>query len=141
MGVVREAVTEMRRTAAAARPSLDPALLAAFTERADSAVADLRRLIGLLRREPDTRPVPSPSPQRRSWMVDVLTALAACAVTVAEVDLLPGVEPDCVAVVVAAILPGALAVRRTNLTVAVLVAIGVQGVGAEVLPGLGAALV
>lgn len=65
VGVVREAVAEMRRTAAAAQSSLDPALLAAITERGDSAVADLRRLIGLLRSEPDTRPVRSPAPQRR----------------------------------------------------------------------------
>ena len=145
VGVVREAVTQMRATAAAARVSLDPVLLTAITKRGDVAVADLRRLLGLLRTESDTQHMDSPLPQRRPWLLDILTALAASIITVIEANLLPGIEPDRATVVGAVLLPAALAVRRTDLRVAVLIAIGVQavgaGFGAEVLPGFGAALV
>jgi len=145
VGVVREAVTQMRETAAAARLSLDPALLTAITQRGDIAVADLRRLIGLLRIEPDTQDIESPLPQRRTWLFDMVTALVASTIVVIEVNLLPGIEPDRATVVGAVLLPAALAVRRTDLRVAVLIAIGVQavgaGLGADVLPGFGTALV
>lgn len=145
VGVVRKAVTQMREMAAAARLSLDPALLTAITERGGTAVADLRRLIGLLRTEPDTHHVQSPPPQRRPWPADILTALAASTITVIEVNLLPGIEPDRASVAGAVLLPTALAVRRTDLRVAVLIAIAVQAAGevfgADVLPGFGTALV
>jgi len=145
VGVVREAVTQMRETAAAARLSLDPALLTAITQRGDIAVADLRRLIGLLRIEPDTQDIKSPRPQSQLWLFDMVTALVASTIVVIEVNLLPGIEPDRATVVGAVLLPAALAVRRTDLRVAVLIAIGVHavgaGLGADVLPGFGTALV
>ena len=145
VGVVREAVVQMRESAAAARVSLDPARLRAITERGESAVADLRRLIGLMRTEPDTQVMHSPVPQRRPWVFDIPTALAASIITIVEVSLLPGIEPDRASVAFAVLLPAALAVRRTDLRVAVLIAIGVQaaaaGLGAEVLSGFGTALV
>jgi len=145
VGVVREAVTQMRATAAAAWLSLDPGLLTAISKRGDMAVADLRRLIGLLRTERDTQNMQAPLPQRRPWLFDMFTALAASTITVVEITRLPGIEPDRATVVGALVLPAALAVRRTDLRVAVLIAIWVQavgaGFGAEVLPGLGTAVV
>jgi signal transduction histidine kinase len=143
--VVRDAVTQMRKTAAAARVSLDPSLLRAITERGGTAVADLRRLIGLLRTEPGTPAQQAPDPRHRPWVLDLGTGLAASVITVVEANLLPGIEPDRASVVSAALLPAALAVRRTNLRVAVLIAIGMQAAGAlsgaDVLPGFGTSLV
>jgi signal transduction histidine kinase len=130
VGVVREAVTQMRATAAAARPTLDPALLIAITERGDAAVADLRRLIGLLRTEPAAEHRGPVIRRRRPWVVDVVTALAAAAVTLAEIRFMPGMELHWVSVVFGVALGATLALRRTELATAVAVAIGVQSAGA-----------
>lgn len=50
--LIRTAVSDMRTAARAAEPDLDPTHLAAVRTRGIEAVAELRRLLGLLRNEP-----------------------------------------------------------------------------------------
>ncbi|MBC7310680.1 MAG: hypothetical protein H5T81_11735 [Tetrasphaera sp.] len=80
IGLIREAVLDMQATAREASPDLDPARLAAVQARGSEVVADLRRLLGLLRSdpapEPPSQPAHTPSwPGPRDW-VPTAAALA-----------------------------------------------------------------
>lgn len=79
--LVRAAVADMRATAQAAATDLDADAIAAVQARGTDAVADLRRLLGLLRTEPGPDPAPEPAHTRR-WRptaAEWLPTLAAMA--------------------------------------------------------------
>jgi signal transduction histidine kinase len=81
LDVVRTAVTAMQDEAARAARSLDPGACAAVQEHGRRAVAELRRLLGLLRSEqPRPQPEPTARPRRAAWPVDVLIAAAAATI-------------------------------------------------------------
>ena len=86
LGVVRSAVGTMQAEAAGAGRPPDPAQCAAVQEHGRRAVAELRRLLGLLRSEHSAADEPHPSgpPRRAPWPVDLLIALGTAAVVVAE---------------------------------------------------------
>lgn len=78
--LVRAAVVDMRATAQAAAPDLDPDRIAAVQARGTEAVADLRRLLGLLRTEPEPDPATEPAhTRRRPTPAEWLPTLAAAA--------------------------------------------------------------
>ncbi len=79
--VVREAVEAMHREAVAAEPELDPRALTAIQDGGRRAVAELRRLLGLLRSEPEPSP---PAPQRRSRAA-LLVAVGLMALALVDV--------------------------------------------------------
>jgi signal transduction histidine kinase len=89
LDVVRTAVRTMQDDArAAAGPPPDPVRCAAVQNHGRRAVAELRRLLGLLRSEPAeagaAQPPPAPLLQRSAWPVDLLIAAGAAAVVVVE---------------------------------------------------------
>ena len=100
--LIRAAVTDMRTTARAAEPELDPTLLAAVQARGSEAVADLRRLLGLLRREPEPIP-PTQPPHTDRWPTAAEWAPTLAALAVIQLDLTfgEGSAPMSWAVVVA----------------------------------------
>ena len=84
--LIRTAVTDMRSTARAAAPDLDGDLLAAVQARGSEAVADLRRLLGLLRAEPE--PVPAAVPPHTSrWPTRAEWAPSIAALALLPLDL------------------------------------------------------
>lgn len=78
--LVRAAVLDMRATARAAATDLDAERIAAIQVRGSEAVADLRRLLGLLRSEPEPDVAAEP-PHTPSWPTpgEWIRALAAVA--------------------------------------------------------------
>jgi signal transduction histidine kinase len=75
ISIITAAVTDMRRRAVAARGGLDQAEVSAIASRGAAAVAELRRMLGLLREEP-TVPLVSDPPRdgAAAWRGDLLTA-------------------------------------------------------------------
>lgn len=121
--VVRTAVTAMQEDAARAAGQLDPGACAAVQEHGRRAVAELRRLLGLLRSEP-ARPEhapPSGGTRRAVWPVDALIAGAAAVVVAVEwVTLGASRSPASVALTLA--LCASLALVRTDAALACLAA-------------------
>ena len=84
LDVVRVAVEAMHRDAVAAEPDLDPRALAAVQDGGRRAVAELRRLLGLLRSE--SEPPAQAAPQRtRSRRMALLVAAGLMAVALVDV--------------------------------------------------------
>jgi signal transduction histidine kinase len=93
LGVVRRAVEAMRLEAAAAERDLAAAPLQAIQERGREAVAELRRLLGLLRAEEE--PQRSERPLRRRPLASGLVAVALMGLALVDVaawyaDVQPG---------------------------------------------------
>jgi signal transduction histidine kinase len=89
LDVIRRAVERMRREAVAAEPELDSRPLAAIQDDGTAAVTELRRLLGLLRAEPEPAPpTPPPPPRRRPWIAVAIAAalMALCGVDAAAWD-------------------------------------------------------
>lgn len=89
LGVVRAAVTTMQREIPPAGSTPDPTRCAAVQQHGRRAVAELRRLLGLLRSEQpaplvDVRAASPPLVRRAPWPVDVLIAAGIAAMVVAE---------------------------------------------------------
>jgi signal transduction histidine kinase len=138
IGVITEAVADMRRRAAAARSGLEEAEVSAIAIRGASAVAELRRMLGLLRDEP---PEPAAAEERRAttglWRGDLVTAGLVALLTLVDPlwtgawELRPGELLVC--------LP--LALRRTEPALALTAAAGVHAallaVGAAPMMGFG----
>ena len=82
--VVRVAVEAMHRDAVAAERDLDPRALAAIQDGGRRAVAELRRLLGLLRSEPEP---PAPAPARPSRLGRQALLVAAGLMALALVDV------------------------------------------------------
>jgi signal transduction histidine kinase len=94
LDVVRVAVESMHRDALAGEQDLDPRALAAVQERGRQAVAELRRLLGLLRSEPEAA-APATPRRRRAGRAAVLVAGGLMAVALVDVaawwaDAAPG---------------------------------------------------
>ncbi|HZJ05930.1 MAG TPA: histidine kinase [Nocardioidaceae bacterium] len=123
VSVIRSAVAQMQRVAADAENSLDPRLIRAIQDRGAAAVAELRRLLGLLRTDPIAeRSGPETPVRQRRWRVDVLTAGAVAALGVADVLLIPDTEQSPLSIGLTMVFYAALAFRRTDPAVACLVA-------------------
>lgn len=100
IGLIRAAVLDMRATAQGAAPDLDPGRIATVQARGSEAVADLRRLLGLLRSEP--APVPPTEPAHtRPWPGPTDWPPTVAALALLPLDRLHTDEP--------ALLPWALA--------------------------------
>ena len=84
LDVVRVAVESMHRDAVAAERDLDPRALAAVQDGGRRAVAELRRLLGLLRSEPEP-PAPAPAPPWRPRRVALLVAAGLMALALVDV--------------------------------------------------------
>ena len=125
VALIERAVRDMRRHADAAAPGLDRDAIAAVSTRGAEAVADLRRLLGLLRDEPPTdHPVAAARPWRGARAVDALTVLAVAALAVLEVAVLPGPTWSPLGLTGVLVLASGLLLRRTHLDLACLVAVG-----------------
>lgn len=125
--VVRDAVADMRRHAEAAEPRLDPERIAAIQTRGAGAVAELRRLLGLLREQPDIEPPPPPAGSRVA-VGDVALVGLVVALAVLETTLLPGPQWSAPGFGLVLVLAGSLAIRRTHLAAACAVATGATAV-------------
>ncbi len=138
ISVIAGAVADMRRRAAAARSGLEEAEVGAIAGRGAAAVAELRRMLGLLREEPSASTAGAP-PRRATgfWRVDLLTAGLVAVLTLTDPlwtgswELRVGDLLLC--------LP--LALRRTEPTLALLTAAAIHAalltVGAPPLMGFG----
>ena len=138
IGVITEAVADMRRRAADAHSGLEDAEVSAIASRGASAVAELRRMLGLLR---DQQPEPGAVEERREptglWRADLLTAGLVALLTLIDPlwtgswELRPGDLLLC--------LP--LALRRTEPALALMAAAGVHAallaVGTGLMMGFG----
>jgi signal transduction histidine kinase len=115
LGVVRAAVEAMQREADAAEPDLAPRALAAIQAHGRRAVAELRRLLGLLRSEPEPPSSPTAAGGRmraRAWPLDVAIAGLLAVVVLAE-SALAGSPPAAGSVGLSLGLCAALGLRRT----------------------------
>jgi signal transduction histidine kinase len=125
LGMVRAAVDSMRRQAEAADHDLDPVAVASIQTDGRRAVAELRRLLGLLRSEQPEPSVADAEPRavsRPSWNVDALIAAGAMAIVLVETTTVAsGADWDSVALTVA--LCASLALRRTDPSLACLAAL------------------
>ncbi|HSE07658.1 MAG TPA: histidine kinase [Nocardioidaceae bacterium] len=122
VGVVRDAVEQMRRSAQAADPTLDPDRIAAIQVRGRAAVAELRRLLGLLREDPATPEVEETALPPRVRRADVATAVLIAAVVVAEGMLTSWPGGSSLGIALGAALCAGLALRRSHTALACLVA-------------------
>ena len=115
VSVIHSAVTDMERMAAASEHSLDPASLRSIQGRGAAAVAELRRLLGLLREPPAplAEHGPGPPDRRPAWHVDVLTSVGVAGVGVVDVLQVPGTSQEPVSIALSAMMYAALTVRRT----------------------------
>jgi signal transduction histidine kinase len=127
LDVVRQAVGEMRRHAAAAAESLGIAELEAVGDVGRRAVAELRRLLGLLREVPDpqeTQPPGTRSPARR-W-VDAGMAAVLATVAVLEAAALESagvtVGSGALGLVLTGVVGACVALRRVDAALACLCA-------------------
>lgn len=127
LDIVEQAVSSMRADAEAAAQSLDPRLLDRVGSRGEAAIADLRRILGLLRtpvvaREPvldeallrfvtSDDPLPADVERRGAWRTDALLAVALAAVGLAEAV---GHSLEPAATGLAAAVPLGLALWRTS---------------------------
>ena len=84
LDVVRVAVEAMHRDAVAAEPDLDPRALAAVQDGGRRAVAELRRLLGLLRSEPEP-PAPARAQPWRPGRAALLVAAGLMALALVDV--------------------------------------------------------
>jgi signal transduction histidine kinase len=101
---------------AAALPHPEAARCAAIQQHGRRAVAELRRLLGLLRSEPAgavAQPAPASLFRRAAWPVDLLLALGAAGIVVAE-WLTAGSDRSWVSGVLTLCLCGSLALLRTD---------------------------
>lgn len=117
LGVVRSAVGTMQAEAARAGRPPDPERCAAVQEHGRRAVAELRRLLGLLRSEQPATAGPAPAPRasgrRVVWPVDALIAGGTAAVVVGE-WLTVGAERPWPAAALTLALSASLALLRTS---------------------------
>ncbi len=98
--IIRASVERMRGQARAAERALDREPLQAIQEEGSAAVAELRRLLGLLRAEPE----PAPSVPRRRRPPAHLFLLAAALMALAAVDVVAwyaGVQAGAIALTLA----------------------------------------
>jgi signal transduction histidine kinase len=123
LAVVRGAVTTMQRHAGDADADLDPATLEAIQVEGRRAIRELRRLLGLLRSEPeaDSAP-PDATPQRRVWPVDLATAVAVAVFAVLEILVDPS-PVSTTGVALAILLAAPVALRRTDPALACVLAV------------------
>ena len=120
LDVIRRAVEGMRDHARAAEAQLDRAPLVAIQDEGRGAVAELRRLLGLLRAEPE----PAPSEPRRRRPPSQLVLLAAGLMALAVIDVLAwyaGAQPGSIALTLA--LAAAVALVPVDAGVACLAAV------------------
>lgn len=120
LAVVRDAVGAMHREATAAAATIDPERLATVQARGRSAVAELRRLLGLLRSEemPDPAERTPPAPHR--WgarTVDAFAALALVALGAVETAAF-GDEETAASVALTVALLASVALRRLDVVIA-----------------------
>jgi signal transduction histidine kinase len=139
--VIEEAVRAMKARAEVAAAGLDPRLLDEIRESGSEAVADLRRLLGLLRdagqADLDAGPPAGDGRVRRALVVDGLTAVAAALLLVVDVV---GTPPGSVPLSFAngLVLSATLVLRRLACAPAVLLAcapVAVAATGAPVTTG------
>ncbi len=123
LGTVRSAVVAMGRHAHAAAPALDPTALVAIQEEGRHATTELRRLLGLLRSEPDV--VADLAPRDRqptpAWRGDAVTAVAVAVLALLETGA-AGRLTGWLSVALPIALAATLAVRRTEPVVACVLA-------------------
>lgn len=127
LSVVRRAVVDMQRHASQAETDLNPAALLAVHHEGRHATAELRRLLGLLRSEPDTEAAPAPESTgrpRRVWRSDGLTAAGLGAFALLEVAVSPAPAGPLTAAL-SLLLVGAVGLRRTDPPLACLLAVSV----------------
>lgn len=117
---------------------LDPVAIERIRVRGATGVAELRRLLGLLRQSPDVTGAAGVSDpgaaqaRRRRWVQYVLTGGVLALGVVDLFVAAPGTPPALLVVV--GLLPLVLLLQRTRLLVALLVAAGALGVVAAVHP-------
>lgn len=112
--VVRRAVVAMHADAVAAQDGLDPARLAAVQDKGAAVVADLRRLLGLLRDDPGPAPLVRVS-RRSPLLVDAVTAAGVAVLLVVVDPGIPGAEPMTLPLLILSIAAAStLGWRRTN---------------------------
>lgn len=121
--VIRSAVDDMRRDALAAERTLDPTMIRSVQSRGGAAVAELRRLLGLLRTEPEAeQPDKSPAAPRKPWQVDLLAAVLVAAVGLGDLAVMPGGTGAPLSIALTMLLYATLALRRTEPALACLAA-------------------
>jgi signal transduction histidine kinase len=127
LAVVRGAVESMQHKAEAAGHDLDPAALAGIQADGRRAVAELRRLLGLLRSEqastraPDSKAEPAPV-RRPPWRFDALVAGGAGAIVIVEAATFASAAGRG-SVALSLALCASLALRRTHPSLACLAAL------------------
>lgn len=140
--VVGAAVEAMVTDACAAQADLDPAAIERIRVRGASAVAELRRMLGLLRQQPEgLAPVP-PTRRPRRWLPVAVTAIV---MLLGVVELVCEPLPPMAVLVLLGLLPLVLLLRNGRLLTALLLVAGVLGVvglidPAPVSPGVMLAL-
>lgn len=133
--VVGVAVEAMVADVGPAERELDPVLIERIRVRGTSAVAELRRLLGLLRHPPDPADPPeldAPEPGRRRWVPYVVTGLVL-ALAVVDVLIAAPQTPSAVLVLLG-LFPLVLLLRRKQLLLALLLSAGVMGMVALIHP-------
>lgn len=133
--VVGAAVEAMLADVGPAERELDPVLIERIRVRGTAAVAELRRLLGLLRQPPDPADPAepdAPEPGHRRWVPYVVTS-PVLALAVVDVLIAPPLTP-LVVLVLLGLLPLVLLLRRTQLLLALLLSAGVMGIVALVHP-------
>jgi signal transduction histidine kinase len=139
MSVIRVAVAEMRAVAERAEVDLDPVRIAAIQQRGAEVVAELRRLLGLLRVHPDGPGADTlPAPRGRAWRLDALVAVGTAILAVSDRMLEPSLASSSgpVRLALGVVMAASLALRRTDTALALTLASAAMGLSIAVAPDL-----